>query len=128
MTADEIKRFMIRWNNRFPVDHWWRKKHNVPFLSALHKEQSFLHQLMEFEEERMFLELEEKGNDPVDTYIPNHGDIFKIPLLKEENSNRPITQDDIDSFREMAAEIEAYENGAGQNNQDNSGHRSSEEC
>lgn len=43
MTADEIKRFMIRWNNRFPVDHWWRKKHNVPFLSALHKEQSFLH-------------------------------------------------------------------------------------
>lgn len=120
MTADEIKRFMIRWNNRFPVDHWWRKKHNVPFLSALHKEQSFLHQLMEFEEERMFLELEKEKDGPDDSYIPNQGDIFKIPILKEENSTRPITQEDIDSFREMAAEIEAYENGkSGQDNKNN---------
>lgn len=119
MLADDVKRFMIRWNNRYPLDYWWRKKHNVPFLSQTHKEQSFLNQLMEYEEDCLYNELDEKDNSSIDEYIPNIGDIFKVPLLKEENTKKQIDAEDIEEFRRFAKEInEQEENGTGQDNKD----------
>lgn len=122
MTADEIKRFMIRWNNQFPCDYYWRKKHNIPFLSSSHREQSFLNQRMEFEEDRLFAEIEEKRDiGPSDKYVPNQGDIFKIRILKEEDTKRPIDAEDIDDFRREAEAIRKWEeeHGTGQDNKDN---------
>lgn len=120
MAADDIRRFMIRWNNRFPLDSWWRRKHNVPFLSQIHKEQSFLSQLMEYEEDCLFNEAD-KQEDSINHYTPNIGDIFRVNILKEENYKKQIDAEDIEEFRKFAEEIrEQEENGTGQDNKDNS--------
>lgn len=104
-TIDEIRTFMIQWNNKFPIDSWWRRKHNIAFMSPEHRECSFIAQLMEYEEEQLFMkarqqkEKEEKNEDP---YIPNIGQ-----WLKSDNSDE-IGVNDIEAFREEARLM--YEN------------------
>nr|DAT83583.1 MAG TPA: Protein of unknown function (DUF321) [Caudoviricetes sp.] len=107
MTIDDLRTFMIQWNNKFPYDRWWRKKHGVAFLSPEHRGCSFIHQMMEFEEDMMFnqvlTEKTEKENDP---YIPNIGE-----WIKRSNSIE-IEEYDIASFRaeaEMMAKLEEIE-------------------
>ena len=51
MRRSELIQGVVSWNNRFPLDRWWRIKHNVSFMSPAHRESSFLYQLMEFEED-----------------------------------------------------------------------------
>ena len=75
-----MKQFMIQWNNRFPVDHWWREKHGIAFLSPAHRETSFIAQRLEFEEDRLFKELLEEKD-----YTPNKGDFMK-PLTEKETT------------------------------------------
>lgn len=75
MTSEERREFLIRWNNNFPVDRWWRVKHNIPFMSSAHREISFLDQLLEFEEDKLFEEFFESKKE--DKYIPNIGEFLK---------------------------------------------------
>lgn len=101
MTIDEVRDFMIQWNIKFPVDKWWRKKHGIPFLSPEHRECSFMAQLMEFEEDRLFSQaMQEENKDP---YIPNIGD-----WLKRDDSEE-ISDYDIDEFRAEAEELAKLE-------------------
>jgi hypothetical protein len=120
MPTDDIRRFMIRWNNKFPVDRWWRQKHNIPFLSERHREQSFLSQVMEYEEELMFQERQEKKEDinSIENYIPNVGDFFKTPIVKEVNSSQPMSAAEIEEFRREAALLNEQENGSGEEDKD----------
>lgn len=105
---------MIRWNNKFPVDFWWRQKHKVPFLSKCHREQSFLNQLMEYQEELLFQERDKPQNDinSPENYIPNIGDFIKIPLIKEEYKEGELNMNELEEFRRIAQEMEESENGS----------------
>ena len=78
MKRSELVQGVINWNRKFPLDRWWRQKHNVPFMSPAHRESSFIHQLMEYEEDKMFLETfaEQKEKE---LYTPGARDIFKAP-------------------------------------------------
>lgn len=53
--------FIVQWDNRFPLDYWWRKKYNVPFGSAKHREMSFIDMYLEWEEERWINDLKNKS-------------------------------------------------------------------
>lgn len=104
MTIDDLRTFMIQWNNRFPYDRWWRKRHGVAFLSPEHRGCSFIHQLMEYEEELMFNRvLQEEKEKEQNSYIPNMGD-----WIKRENSN-DIDEYDLEMFRREAAELAELE-------------------
>lgn len=76
MKRSELINTVISWNNRFPLDRWWRAKHNIPFMSQAHRESTFINQLMEFEEDRLFGEIL-NDIEQKDKYIPGSGDIFK---------------------------------------------------
>ena len=54
--------FAIHWNNKHPLDRWWRKKHGVAFGSSEHLLISFVHQRLEYEEDRLFQKLENEQN------------------------------------------------------------------
>lgn len=83
MKRSELVNGIINWNSRFPLDRWWRMKHNVAFMSPEHRESSFLFQLMEFEEEKLFLkDLEDSGNKE-DKYIPGIGDFLRVKPTME---------------------------------------------
>lgn len=83
MKRSELITGVINWDSRFPLDRWWRMKHNVAFMSPAHRESSFLFQLFEFEEDKMFLKKAEEENKE-NKYIPGVGDLFKsAPTLEE---------------------------------------------
>lgn len=77
---------MVVWNNRFPLDRWWRRKYNIPYLSGKHRESSFFWQYHEYYEEVIFKEYydekekereREKEGDSVKKYIPLSGNWWK---------------------------------------------------
>lgn len=85
MDTDDIRKYVVRWNNKFPYDRWWRQKHGVAFGSPEHKETSFIDQYFEFVEDMMFTELQEerkKAND----YVPNMGEFMKEVTPSENES------------------------------------------
>lgn len=86
MKRSELIRSIVSWNNRFPLDRWWRMKHNIPFMSPEHRESSFIHQLIEFEEDKLFLKEFQTELKPEDKYVPGIGDLFKTPETLEEFS------------------------------------------
>lgn len=82
MTNDDVRDYIINWNIRFPVDRWWRKKYNKSFSSSDHRESSFLDQLIEYEEDKLFNEFENQ-----EEYKPGTGDWLKLtqPKTVEES-------------------------------------------
>lgn len=82
MNREELIQGVNCWNMKFPMDRWWRIKHNVAFMSPVHRECSFLHQLMEFEEDKLFSQAVKEEN-LADVYIPGVGDLFKTPQTQE---------------------------------------------
>jgi len=50
---NELRKFIVHWNNSFPIDFLWRKKYGVAFGSSEHRQMSFIDMLYDFEEEKM---------------------------------------------------------------------------
>lgn len=71
--SNEFREFMIEWNLKFPIDRWYREKYKIPFMSDRHRESSFLNMRLEWEEEKLFHEIQ---NDE-QPYEPNKGDFLK---------------------------------------------------
>ena len=49
-----VKDFIIWWNNNYPLDYWWRKKHKISFNSKKHRKVNPIDIKFEFEEERLY--------------------------------------------------------------------------
>lgn len=96
MKPDDIKDYVIHWNSRFPIDRWWRKKYNVAFNSSVHRESSFIDQLIEFEEDRLF-ESFLKGNE----YKAGTGDWLKLQVPKTEEESIQQLRDE---FKDLGDE------------------------
>jgi hypothetical protein len=90
MTHDDIKKYIIDFNIRFPYDRWWRKKYTIAFNSPLHRESNFIDQLIEYEEDQLFQELENQ-----EKYTPNTGD-----WIKQKEINSESLEDMIKNCRE----------------------------
>lgn len=54
---------IILWNNKFPLDYWWRQKYGISFGSKAHREMSFLDIYRDFLEDQMFKKQSEKAED-----------------------------------------------------------------
>jgi hypothetical protein len=96
-----IKDKVLEWQEKFPLDFWWRKKHGVAFMSPEHKSTSFLDQLFEYEEDRMIEEIKEEIQNP---YIPNSGDIWK-ETKENEISEEEMVQNASSEFEKIQKEF-----------------------
>ena len=108
---EDFRTFVVRWNNKFPLDRWYRKKHNIAFMSEEHKKCSFFQQLFEFEEDRMFKQALEDEEKKVE-YVPNIGEWLKDSydeMVDQETDTKEITQSQIEAFREEMARKAEYE-------------------
>lgn len=56
---DEIRHQITNWNNKFPIDYWWRKKYNIPFGSSAHREANLIDMFYDYEEEKIMNKLME---------------------------------------------------------------------
>src|ERR1035437_8357632 len=59
----DFKQFVLEWNDKHPLDIWWRKKYNVPFGSKSHLEMDFFSMRIEFEEHRILREQKKELED-----------------------------------------------------------------
>lgn len=82
MRRSELIQGVVSWNKRFPLDRWWRIKYNIPFMSPAHRESSFIDQLFEFEEDKLFSQLHSNNED--EKYVPGSGDFLKSPNTIED--------------------------------------------
>lgn len=71
-TKQEIRNSIVKWNNQYPLDYYWRKKYNIPFGSEEHKNITFLEQAIDYEEDVMIKEYEKslKKDDQVSDSMP----------------------------------------------------------
>jgi len=93
-----VKDFVLEWNETFPIDRWWREKHEIPFNSAQHREVSFLDMRIEWEEDRLYQRLREENR-----YKINSGNYFK-EITKEED--QLSEQEQLKRFMEEEKEID----------------------
>lgn len=52
MSKSQIIKDVIQWNNKYPHDYVWRKKHKIPFGSKEHLEVSHVDMVFDLIEER----------------------------------------------------------------------------
>lgn len=91
---DEIDAFIINWNNRFPVDRWWRNKYKVAFGSEQHKQMNFITMFIDYEEEKVFRKIEkDKDPDNVDMFAND-----KIQKLSKSEIDKEFEDLDISEF------------------------------
>lgn len=51
---------IIQWNNRFPLDRWWREKWKIPLFSKQHLETDPISQVLEYIEDKEFESVSKK--------------------------------------------------------------------
>lgn len=64
-----IVEFASAWKSKYPLDHWWRQKHNIPFGSKKHLKASPIFIRLEFEEDFLFKKNAIKGSEVVPKYV-----------------------------------------------------------
>jgi len=73
-----IAEFMREWAYSYPVDRWWREKHKIPFNSKLHREGNHIDMAIEYLEDLMYIEIDERiKKKDKDFYVRGEKDIFK---------------------------------------------------
>lgn len=104
-TIEDVKDFVLNWNLRYPIDRWWREKHNVSFNSEVHRVSSFIDQLIEYEEDKMFrqlikeeLEKDDENDDKEDKYIPGKGNFLKKKTLTQKEVDDSFNKLSLDNF------------------------------
>ncbi len=46
----EVHNFIFNWNQKWPIDFWWRKKYNISFGSEEHRQANFIQMYYEWYE------------------------------------------------------------------------------
>lgn len=100
MGIKSIQEQVIEWNAKFPLDKWYREKYRIPFMSKQHRESSFYNIRYEWEEEKLFNNLEISETEE---YIPNTGNFFKKGTQKALTEEEMIKEGE-DFFKKFIEE------------------------
>lgn len=95
-SLQDFKTFIIRWNNMFPIDHWYRKKYNIAFNSIKHREVNFIDMLFEYQEDLLFslYDIEQKkGKEDKDSF-----ETTGLTLNRTRRYEENMSEDEIDAW------------------------------
>lgn len=105
-TIEDVKNFVLEWNLRSPKDHWWREKHNIPFNSSDHRASSFIDQLIEYEEDKIFRDIIKEEVDklkddyePIQRYIPGQGNFLNKRIITQQETEQSFNDLNLDNFK-----------------------------
>lgn len=91
-----LKQFVNFWNLKFPVDTWWRQKHNISFNSSLHCQSNFIDQFLEFIEEQSFKKVALNSIDKKEKYEPGKGNWLKKKVYSQKEIEDMFEKIDLD--------------------------------
>jgi len=63
VSLQAVKEYIIKWNNLYPIDLWWRRKYNVSFNSEQHRKLNFIDAFIEYQEEKTFSDYKKKSEE-----------------------------------------------------------------
>lgn len=107
-----LKKFVFWWNTEFPIDRWWREKHEVAFNSDLHRNFSFIDELFEFQEDMIFKELRERRKEAgkEEKYIPGRGNWLGTRELSQKEIDDIYDNIDLSKYDTLNARSEEKNN------------------
>jgi hypothetical protein len=85
--------FIIEWNNKFPFDYFWRKKHGVAFGTAAHLDMNFIDMKIDLLEEKVYANFAKQIRKGKDKEAGTR--LLKRQKVKYDNN---FTDDDFDSL------------------------------
>jgi len=90
---NNVRQHIIDWNNKFPLDKWWRTKHNIAFGSEQHLAISQYDILFEYIEDELFKQISEDQSDDnnIPLYKANGTDVHWL----NPSANMRMRQDDV---------------------------------
>jgi hypothetical protein len=102
----DVRKFVRQWNNKYPIDRWWRERYNVSFGSELHLNQSLLDMRIAFEEEMYFKKMDIESSSKAKKYSPGRGDW----LSKQPKFNKMTNEDVDDIFDKLSSNMDMLKN------------------
>ena len=99
-----LKTFVNEWNIFYPIDRWWREKHEVAFNSQTHRGTSFIDMAFEYTEDRVFNRIRQELRKKKEVYIAGSGEIFKKDLPKREFTEQDLSSIDLSAFDKVKEE------------------------
>lgn len=90
----EVHNFIIDWNNKFPIDRWWRIKHNIAFGSVDHRNANFIQMFLEYEEDEMIRKLSDRS----DSQETSEFDLGDGEKMSQSEIDEEFDNLDIDKF------------------------------
>lgn len=92
----KVNNFIFEWH-RFSIDYWWRKKYNIPFGSAQHRDMNFIDMLIEYQEEFLINKiLSEDEDEEIENEELGLNDYDKKEIIKLSNEEIDEDYDDLD--------------------------------
>lgn len=79
---------VVRWNNKFPLDNWYRKKYNIAFNSPQHRETSQIDVFFEWEENKMYEQIKANVLNPVEEIV--EGKYLKPKVTTEQQIEKEL--------------------------------------
>lgn len=96
---DSFKSFIIKWNNKFPLDRWYREKYKLPFNSIEHCESNPIDIYFEYLEEVVWKEHEKSI---IDRYVKEErykkDGWLSEAEIKEEDEDELFNKIDLSKF------------------------------
>lgn len=94
--TSDIKEFVNWWNITFPVDYYWRSKHNIPFNSLAHQESCFIDQYIEYSEDLIYQKI--KSSEKEEKYQPGHMNWLKPKVYTKEEVDEIFDNLDLEDY------------------------------
>ena len=97
ISIEDIRKFALEWNTKYPIDRYWRKKHKVAFNSEIHRQASLLDMRIEFEEDQLFEEAKRSNEESYFRYVAGTNNYLK-PRAKFADVSEQEAQDLFDQL------------------------------
>lgn len=95
ISEKNLKQFVNFWNSKFPLDFWWRQKHNIPFNSSSHCQSTFIDQYIEYLEDKYYNNISIENNKK-DIYQPGKGNFLKKKIYTNQEIDQMFNSINLD--------------------------------
>lgn len=110
----ESREFLLKWNEAFPLDHWWREKYSIPFNSPKHRSVSYIdiyYDWLEYSMFEQYVETEKQNLEKLANYKKTGKWLSQIENKQEKEKMHQIFDDvDVSMFNEHLIDEEDESN------------------
>ena len=100
-TEPTIRASIISWNNRFPLDRWWRAKYKVAYGSEIHRGTSQINIYLEWREETIYEQHKKDSKMQKDKAAQYKKGIWIEPYVSEEDEDKLFNMLDVKSLKDQ---------------------------